>query len=90
MVILALQGRDRHRGVKLRGGDGGVPQEFLYHSNVGPVGEHVRRAAMTKDVRADSASLDAHRQGAFVNDEVDYLARQRSAARVQEHSRALL
>ena len=82
VVVLALQGRDRHRGVELRGGNGGVPQEFLDHSNVGAVSEHVRRATVTKDVSANSTSLDAHRESPFVNDEVDPLTGQRATSRV--------
>src|ERR1019366_31334 len=85
MFVLALQGRDGYCRVELSGGNRRVPQQFLHHSNVRAMSEHVRGATVAKYVRADSCSVDTHHERPSMNNNVDSLTRQRPPARVHEH-----
>jgi len=64
-----------------------VSEKLLYDTNIGSVGQHVRRAAMAKDVCADTRSFNADGQGRCRSGPrpVDSALR----ARVQEQSRVL-
>jgi hypothetical protein len=78
MMVFALQGGHRHRGVDLRGGNRCVAQQLLYHPNVRPVGQHVRCATVSKDVGRDARAIDSHVECPFVHDEINALTRQRA------------
>src|SRR5665213_270408 len=84
VLVLALQRRYRDGGVDLRRGDGDVAQKFLHDTYIGAVRQHVRGTTVAKDVGADARTFDPDGERAFIDDEVNPLARQVATTCVEE------
>lgn len=57
-LVGRTKGRESHARIPLGGGDRAVSEEFLNHTNIGTVGDHVGRATMSKSMRVETSCLD--------------------------------
>jgi len=61
-----------------------VSEQFLHDANIGSVFEHVRGAAVTKDVSADDLAGNSRQKSSLSNDEIDPLPGEGSSSSIQE------